>query len=233
MDDDLSEPAPAEYDMPCCCAKCGAAFEPRTQRQLRMLARLADLGLELAEAVAEFPIRTRQLGANDSYHFEVLSRGVRRSLALECKITADARKRHAREAHGAPAPRERDEPGERAARPLPLVTTEDVESVVGPEPVVRETPENLLGDARERLLDRFVETHTPAVVAASICRDFKIEEDISVFLEPVPTRDDPWVRAEAAAVRSAADVPADAAEPDAPEQPSGGAPPSAKGRDPP
>jgi hypothetical protein len=226
MDDDLSEPVPAEYDMPCCCLKCGAAFDARTQRQLRMLARMADLGLELAEAVAEFPIRTRQLGANDSYHFEVLSRGVRRSLALECKITADARKRHAREAHGAPAPRERDEPGERAARPLPLVTTEDVESVVGPEPVVRETPENLLGDARERLLDRFVDDHTPAVVVASICRDFAIEEDISDFLEPVPTRDDPWVRAEAAAVR-ADDVPEVHAA--APETP----PPVAKGRDPP
>jgi hypothetical protein len=228
MDDDLSEPAPAEYDMPCCCAKCGAAFEPRTQRQLRMLARLADLGLELAEAVAEFPIRTRQLGANDSYHFEVLSRGVRRSLALECKITADARKRHAREAHGAPAPRERDEPGERAARPLPLVTTEDVESVVGPEPVVRETPENLLGDARERLLDRFVDDHTPAVVVASICRDLNVEEDVSVFLEPVPTRDDPWVRAEADAVAADADV-----APAASDQPSDGPPPVAKGRDPP
>ena len=226
MDEKPPGPAPAEYDMPCCCAKCGAAFEPRTQRQLKMLARMADLGLELAEAVMAFPILTRSLGANDSYHYEVLTRGVRRSLALECKLTEDARKRHQREAHGAPAARE-PQPGGRPANRLRLVTTEDVESVIAPEPVVAERPENLLDDANEALLDRFVDDHTPVVVVASICRDLEIEEDISDFLEPVPTRDDPWVQAEAAAVK-AADVPEvpEAGEPDTP-------PPVAKGRDPP
>ena len=228
MDEKPPGPAPADYDMPCCCAKCGAAFEPRTQRQLKMLARMADLGLELAEAVMAFPILTRSLGANDSYHYEVLTRGVRRSLALECKLTEDARKRHQREAHGAPAPAPRERAdGEEPPRKLKLVTAEDVESVIAPEPVVCERPENLLDDANEALLDRFVDDHTPVVVVASICRDLKIEEDISDFLEPVPTRDDPWVQAEAAAVK-AADVPEvpEAGEPDPP-------PPVAKGRDPP
>jgi hypothetical protein len=228
MDQTPPHPAPTPTDEMCCCTKCGALFDGRTQRQLTMLARLADRGMELAEAVAEFPIRTRQLGVNDSYHFELLSRGVRRSLALEAKLAEDGRRRHASEAHGAPAPRERAA-GER--RPLPLVTTENVEPVTGPEPVTRETPENLLGDAREQLLDRFVEDHTPAVVAASICRDIGVEEDLTDFLEPVPTRDDPWVKAEVAAVAAAdvpvADAPAvDRAEPDTP-------PPVAKGRDPP
>jgi hypothetical protein len=66
------------------------------------------------------------------------------------------------------------------------------------------------------------------VVAASICRDLKIEEDLSIFLEPVPTHADPWVRAEAEAMAAAdtgavmeIEVPADAP------------PPVAKVRDPP
>jgi len=75
-------------------------------------------------------------------------------------------------------------------------------------------------------MDRFVEEHTPAVVAASICRDLKIEEDLSIFLEPVPTRADPWVRAEAAA--AAADM-----APDAPHRRPGGPSPAVKGHDPP
>jgi hypothetical protein len=226
--------------MPCCCTRCGAAFDARTQQQLKMLARLAELGMQLSETVAEFPIRSRQLDANDSYHYELLSRGVRRSLALECKLTEDARKRHAREAHGAP-PRERpedkrgdgeDADSERPAKPLPLVTAEDVEPVTGPEPTGRETAETLLSDAREDLRDRFVENHTAAVVAASICLDLGIEEDVSIFREPVPTRDDPWVRAEADAVAEPPQTPGvGPAAPEAAAQPSDELPP--KGRDPP
>jgi hypothetical protein len=224
--------------MPCCCARCGAAFDARTQQQIRVLQRLADLGMALAEAVAEFPIRTKHFEANDVYNFEILSRGVRRSLALECKLTEDARRRHAREAHGAPPPRERapepdrepepeSEDDEPAARPLPLVTTEDVEPATGPEKAQRERPEDTLADAHERLFDRFVDDHTPAVVASSICRDLNTEEDLSVFLEPVPTRADPWVQAEAEAM-AAADM-----APDGPDQPPDGPSPAAKVRDPP
>jgi hypothetical protein len=65
---------------------------------------------------------------------------VRSCLALEAKLNEDARRRHAREAHGAPQPQER----ERAERPLPMVTAEDQESVIGPEPVVREAGEKFL-----------------------------------------------------------------------------------------
>jgi hypothetical protein len=250
MDHVPPEPAPVEPAMPCCCARCGAAFDARTQQQIRMLQRFAELGMALAEAVAHFPIRTKHLEANDTYHFEILSRGVRRSLALECKLTEDARCRHAREAHGAPPPRERTpepdrepepepepesgpepEDDEPATKPLPPVTAEDVEPVTGAEQAERERPEDTLADTREALLDRFVDDHTPAVVASSICRDLNIEEDVSVFLEPVPTRDDPWVRAEAEA---ADDV---RAEPEmgAPghEAPRGGSMPVGKGRDPP
>jgi hypothetical protein len=246
MDQPLPEPAPAEPAMPCCCARCGAAFDARTQQQIRMLQRFADLGMALAEAVAHFPIRTKHLEANDTYHFEILSRGVRRSLALECKLTEDARRRHAREAHGAPPPRERTpepdrepepesgpepEDDEPATKPLPPVTAEDVEPVTGAERAESERPEDTLADTRETLFDRFVDDHTPAVVASSICRDLDIEEDVSVFLEPVPTRDDPWVRAEAEA---ADDVHAES-EMGAPgtDVPPSGPPPAAKGRDPP
>jgi hypothetical protein len=189
----------AEPAMPCCCARCGAAFDLRTQQQLKMLMRLADLGMGLAEAVAAFPLRTGHVDGDVTQNFELLGRGVRRCLALEAKLTEDARRRHAREAHGAPPARE---PGERPARPLPPVTAEDQESVVGPEAAAREPGENLLGDTREKLLDRFVEDHSAAVVVASVCRDFGVEEDIGVFMEPVPTRDDPWVRAETEAVVS-------------------------------
>jgi hypothetical protein len=240
MDQPLPEPAPAEPAMPCCCARCGAAFDARTQQQIRMLQRFADLGMALAEAVAHFPIRTKHLEANDTYHFEILSRGVRRSLALECKLTEDARRRHAREAHGAPPPRERaserepdpdpePEGDEPATKPLPPVTAEDVEPVTGAEQAERERPEDTLADTREALLDRFVDDHTPAVVASSICRDLDIEEDLSCFLEPVPTRDDPWVRAEAA------DEFGEMPETGAPgcETLTDGPPPAAKGRDPP
>jgi hypothetical protein len=240
MDQPLPEPAPAEPAMPCCCARCGAAFDARTQQQIRMLQRFADLGMALAEAVAHFPIRTKHLEANDTYHFEILSRGVRRSLALECKLTEDARRRHAREAHGAPPPRERTpepdrepepEDDEPATKPLPPVTAEDVEPVTGAERAERERPEDTLADTRKALFDRFVDDHTSAVVASSICRDLDIEEDVSVFLEPVPTRDDPWVRAEAEAAGDAgAEVEMSAPESDVVTD---GPPPAAKGRDPP
>jgi hypothetical protein len=93
------------------------------------------------------------------------------------------------------------------------------------EQAERERPENTMADMRETLLDRFVEDHSPAVVAASICRDLKIEEDLSIFLEPVPTQADPWVRAEAAANFGEAPE-MGAPGPEAPR-------PDAKGRDPP
>jgi len=244
----LPQCVPAEPAMPRCCARCGAAFEARTQQQIRLVQRFADMGMALAEAVAEIPIRTKILQPNDTYHFEILSRGVRRSLVLECKLTEDARRRHAREAHGAPPPRDRapeheherepededepeDEHDEPAAKPLPSVTAEDVEPAPRVEQAERERPENTMADMRETLLDRFVEDHTPAVVAASICRDLKIEEDLSIFLEPVPTHTDPWVRAEAAAMAGECgvmemDAPGSDVLADAP-------PPVAKGRDPP
>jgi hypothetical protein len=213
--------------MPCCCAQCGAGFDLRTQQQLKILQRFADISMALAEKTVEFSLRSGHVDFDITQNYELLSRGARRSLALECKITEDARRRHRREVHGAPPPPER-EPGafgDRTPKPLPPVTTEDVESVIGPEPVVRETAENLLSDTREKLLDRFVEDHTPAVVAASIVRDLNVEgADLTVFLEPLPTRDDPWVRAEAAAV-AAADGREDTARS---EQA-----PVAKGRDPP
>jgi hypothetical protein len=246
MDQPLPEPAPVEPAMPCCCARCGAAFDARTQQQIRMVQRFADMGMALAEAVAEIPIRTKILQPNDTYHFEILSRGVRRSLVLECKLTEDARRRHAREAHGAPPPRERaserepqsehepepesewDEP---AAKPLPPLTAEDVEPTAGPERAEREAPEDTLRDTRETLLDRFVHDHTPAVVASSICRDLKLDEDVSIFLEPPPTRDDPWVRAEAAAAGDVGEV--REMRPSRPQAPPDHPPPAAKGRDPP
>jgi hypothetical protein len=100
------------------------------------------------------------------------------------------------------------------------------------EQAERERPENTMADMREMLLDRFVEDHTPAVVAASICRDLKIEEDLSIFLEPVPTHTDPWVRAEAAAMAGeCGDAPEMGASRS--ETPTDAPPPVAKGRDPP
>jgi hypothetical protein len=122
---------------------------------------------------------------------------------------------------------ERDEP---AAKKLPSVTAEDVEPATRVEQAERERPENTMADMRETLLDRFVEDHTPAVVAASICRDLKIEQDLSIFLEQVPTRADPWVRAEAAAGDVGAELEVSAPGCDMP--PCGPAP-VAKGRDPP
>jgi hypothetical protein len=108
------------------------------------------------------------------------------------------------------------------------VTAEDVEPAPRVEQAERERPENTMADMRETLLDRFVEDHTPAVVAASICCDLKIEEDLSIFLEPVPTHADPWVRAEAAAMAGdVGEVPEmGASRSDVPR-------PEAKGRDPP
>jgi hypothetical protein len=240
----LPQCVPVEPAMPRCCARCGAAFEARTQQQIRLVQRFADMGMALAEAVAEIPIRTKILQPNDTYHFEILSRGVRRSLVLECKLTEDARRRHAREAHGAPPPRDRarehehedqdedepeDEHDEPAAKPLPSVTAEDEEPAPRVEQAERERPENTMADMREMLLDRFVEEHTPAVVAASICRDLKIEEDLSIFLEPVPTHADPWVRAEAAGNFG---EPVEVGAPGCDVPPSGPRP-EAKGRDPP
>jgi hypothetical protein len=170
--------------MPCCCARCGAAFDLRTQQQIRMLQRFADLGIQLAEAVADFPLRTRHIDVDVSQNYELLSRGARRSLALEAKLTEDARRRHQREAHGAPPPGAREQGGS----------------------VLRETAENLLSDSRERLLDPFVENHTPAVAAGSVCRDFNLDEDLTVFPEPRPASDGPRVQADAAEADAEAEV---------------------------
>jgi hypothetical protein len=89
-----------------------------------------------------------------------------------------------------------------------------------------------MADMRETLLDRFVEDHSPAVVAASICRDLKIEEDLSIFLEPVPTHADPWVRAEAAVMAGECGAVMEMDAPGSDVSPCG-PPPVAKGRDPP
>jgi hypothetical protein len=115
-----------------------AAFDQCTQQQLKMLQRRPDLGMGLVEAA--FALRTGHVDGDVTRNFELLGHRVRSCLALEAKLNEDARSRHAREAHGAPQPRER----ERGERPLPPVTAEDQESVIGPEPVVREAGEKFL-----------------------------------------------------------------------------------------
>ena len=72
------------------------------------------------------------------------------------------------------------------------------------------------------------------MVVASICRDFDSKEDISVFMEPVPARDDPWVQAEVAAVEVPEVRVARRAVPEgAPDRPADTPGPVVKGHDPP
>jgi hypothetical protein len=86
----------------------------------------------------EFSFHTALSRINDNYKSLIFLRLM--SHSKQQRDNEDARSRHAREAHGAPQPRER----ERGERPLPPVTAEDQESVIGPEPVVREAGEKFL-----------------------------------------------------------------------------------------
>jgi len=151
-----------------------AAFDPCTQQQLKMLQRRPDLGMGLVEAA--FPLRTGHVDGDATRNFELLGHRVRSCLALEAKLNEDARSRHAREAHGAPQPRER----ERGQRPSPPVTAEDQESVIGPEPVVRDAGEKFLRRYAGAVAGSVCRGSLPAVVVASVYRDVGIEKDMSV-----------------------------------------------------
>ncbi len=129
MDQTPPPAVPTETAAPCCCALCGRGFiDSRTPQQVKILRRLAALGMAMAEVAAKFPLRGRTITIDDTDNFGLLSRGIRCSLTLEAKLTEDARKR----------------------------------------------------------LDRFVTDHSPELFAATISRDLKAEEDLSVFRKKVP-----------------------------------------------
>jgi len=172
MDHALPADALPDDVEPCCPHCVRGAADGQTGEQMRMLRRLAEIGMDMVERVHEQVRATRWVGTDDTYNMEILSRGVRRTIALQAKLLEDQRKRDRRGAAG-PARHDRPDtaPHPETARPA------------APE---RAPAENLLVDMHERLDDPVIAQRPAAVIVAGICRDFGIAPDMSVWAEETP-----------------------------------------------
>ncbi|MDB5425511.1 MAG: hypothetical protein JWQ29_2927 [Phenylobacterium sp.] len=165
--------------------------DPRTERHLRLLQELAELGMDIARAVrAEAvepapepdddaaPAAPSRFGADLGLVFARIARAVRQTLALEARVAADGRQ--AQERRQAEEVRRRAEQRRNDVRSY-------VAQAIEAEAAERKTPdhqvERLLDDLDERLddyEDALQEAPIGALVAR-ICKDLGVTPDWSLW----------------------------------------------------
>jgi hypothetical protein len=136
--------------------------EARTERHLRLLAELAELGMTLARTI----VAQAEDGAELA--FARIARAVRQTLALEAKLAEEGQLRRERQA--------REHKHQREAKVRRMVE----------KAIEADAHES---DIDERLadLDDTDFTHRPLIeVVASIC------QDLGVTFDPSPWQDEPW-----------------------------------------
>jgi hypothetical protein len=192
---------------------CGAA-EARTERHLRMLQDLAEIGMDLARSVQR---QAHEQAAADldaaalGLAFSRIARAVRQTVALEARLAEDRQAktaaRIASQTHTRAAHRRRD---------VRAVVAQAIEADAADSDV-----EDLLLDLEERLADRdneadFAERPIGELVAR-ICRDLGVTPDWSLW------EDEDWAVEEAAArppgSPCAAPAPGDPGSGDPPDKP--------------
>jgi hypothetical protein len=162
--------------------------DPRTERHLRLLQELAELGMDIARAVRaeavepapapEDDAAPSRFGADLGLVFARIARAVRQTLALEARVAADGRQ--AQERRQAEEVRRRAEQRRKDVRSY-------VAQAIEAEAAERKTPdhqvERLLDDLDERLddyEDALQEAPIGALVAR-ICKDLGVTPDWSLW----------------------------------------------------
>jgi hypothetical protein len=205
----MDGPPPAPFSIPCSAGAdvargdAGGVAAERAERHLRMLAELAEIGMELArdlrrqvlgepgtEAVqpdpAQSDIAAGRVGGTDlradlGLVFSRIARAVRQTVALEARLAAEAQ---AREQQDAAVQASRMAAQRARAKQQKERVKRLVEEAIASEADGRDA-EGLLLDLDERLDDPDVEAELGwrplGVIVAGICENLGIEIDLSGF----------------------------------------------------
>lgn len=179
MDTTPTGPQPASAPPPHACPHCGAGgcgvADPAADN-VAMLGVLARIGTAIVAAIGQrFEASGGRLEQDDALVFEIVSRSVRKTIALRGRLYADSRKtpeqlaaeqvRRAEAAERARLREKRDKVGRGLRR------------IVDTEPGLA-ARENLLSDMRERLLDPDIDIaltqQDVTAIVLGICKDFGI-----------------------------------------------------------
>jgi hypothetical protein len=156
-----------------------ASDETRTERHLRLLAELAELGMTLARTVVAQAEEAPSVG-DPGLMLSRIARAVRQTLALEAKLAEDHQVRRQRETR---------ELGFRRQAKVRRIVEQAIEADADDSEI-----DNLLCDLNERLDDRddtdFTDRPLIEVVAA-ICRDLGVTFDPSLWQDEDWAIEDP------------------------------------------
>ena len=163
-------------------------FSERTERHLRMLAELAEIGMELARQVGRQALDGgAEVDGDPGLKFARIARAVRQTVALEARLDADAR---ALEQQGAAARASREAAQRARVQQQKMRVKRLVEEAISGATGREADPddaESLRLDLDERLEDPDIEAELGwrpiGVIFAGICEDLGIKADLSHFTD--------------------------------------------------
>jgi hypothetical protein len=165
---------------------CPGPLSERTERHLRMLAELAEIGMALARQVGRQALDAGGLDGDSldgdlGLVFSRIARAVRQTVALEARLEADAR---AVEVERSAAMAGREAAQRVRVRQQKVRLKKLVEQTISSEAEMRDA-ENLRLDLDERLDDPDVDAELGwrpiGVIYAAICQDLGIKADLKQF----------------------------------------------------
>jgi hypothetical protein len=155
--------------------------EERVARHLRLLARMADIQMEVAEAARTEAVTTPQPGIDYCQRLAVIARSLRLTLLLEDKFSRPPVERPQKTAAAQPAAADRSRSRLRVTMAMGAAALDRAETVESAE------AEQRFGEMAERLerpeLAELVETCPPPVAVARLCRMFGLPEETERWLE--------------------------------------------------
>jgi hypothetical protein len=151
----------------------------RTERRIRRLAQLAEIGLDLADMLRQQARAAKWFGTEGPQMFACLARAVRQTTALEERLDADAR---AREQQGVAEQARRAAGAERTRKRQKAQVRRLVEAAIKSDADPSDA-ERLLVDLHERLDDPDIEAEfgnrSIGEIVAGICQDLGVTTTMS------------------------------------------------------
>jgi hypothetical protein len=158
-----------------------APVEERAARHLRLLARMADIQMEVAEAARTEAVTTPQPGIDYCQRLAVIARSLRLTLLLEDKFSRPPVERPQK------AAAEQAGASDRSRSRLRVTMAMGAAALDGAETAESAEAERRFGEMAERLerpeLAELVETCPPPVAVARLCRMFRLPEETERWLE--------------------------------------------------
>jgi len=158
-----------------------APVEERAARHLRLLARMADIQMEVAEATRTEAVTAPQPGIDYCQRLSVVARSLRLTVLLEDKFSRPPVERPQKAAAGQAGAADRSRSRLRVTMAMGAAALDGAETAEGAE------AERLFAEMAERLerpeLAELVETCPPPVAVARLCRKFGLPEETERWLE--------------------------------------------------